>query len=71
MLKSRSRIISVTLAVGALTMLVPGAALAEVSRATPLTGGDAPGTTDAGRVPLCETAIVLTGTPLCPPLSPR
>lgn len=66
MLKRRSRIVSVTLAIGALTMLGPGA-LAGVTRETPLRGGDASGT----RVPLCESVVVLTGTPLCPPLSPR
>jgi hypothetical protein len=67
MLKSRSRIVSVTLAVGALTMLGTGSALAAVTRATPPKGGDAPSNTPG---PLCESVVQLTGTPLCPPLSP-
>jgi hypothetical protein len=68
MLKSRSRIVSVTLAMGAFTMLGTGGVLAGVTRETPLKGEDAPGTT---RVPLCESVVVLTGTAFCPPLSPR
>ena len=68
MLMSRSRIIFVTLAVGALTMLVPGAALAgpqfgQEQPPRPAPPGPTP-------VPLCDTFVVLTGTPFCPPLSP-
>lgn len=67
MLKNRNRIASVTLAIGALTLLGPSAE-AGVTRDAPRMGEDGPGST---RVPLCESVVVLTGTPFCPPLSPR
>lgn len=63
MLMSRSRIIFVTLAVGALTMLGQGGALAAVTQATPPEGASVPG---FDRIPVCETFTSLNGTPLCP-----
>jgi hypothetical protein len=61
--KSRSRIVWVTLAVGALTTLGTSGAGAAVTQTTPTESASVPG---FDRIPVCESFNSLNGTPLCP-----